>query len=75
MVTKLTGCQDGSWPVRCKVNPCQTSSCPAVADATCVADYCGGCNAHWVLNGQEVTDRCRGSILHLFDVVQDVSSS
>jgi hypothetical protein len=61
VTNQCQGCQDGSRPVRCKVNPCQGSSCPAVAGATCVADYCGGCNAHWVLNGQEVTDRCQGA--------------
>ena len=53
-------CFDGSPPVNCLVNPCKTASCPAVADATCVADYCGGCNARWILNGQEVTDQCHG---------------
>ena len=53
-------CPDGSPPVNCLVNPCKTASCPAVADATCVADYCGGCNARWILNGQEVTDQCHG---------------
>ena len=37
-----------------------TASCPGVGDATCVADYCGGCNARWILNGQEVTDQCHG---------------
>ena len=53
-------CPDGSSPVNCLVNPCVTASCPAVGDATCVADYCGGCNARWILNGQEVTDQCHG---------------
>ena len=61
-----TGCQDGSQPVNCKVNPCQFDSCPAVAGATCVADYCGRCNAQWILNGQEVTDQCQGKAFHLY---------
>ena len=29
----------------------------------CVADYCGGCNARWILIGQEVTSQCEGAIL------------
>ena len=59
-------CPDGSSPVDCLVNPCDTASCPAVADATCVADYCGGCNARWILNGKEVTDRCHGKVAIIY---------
>lgn len=37
-------CADGSAPVACLVDPCQTA--PACPEATtCVANYCGGCNA------------------------------
>ena len=54
------GCPDGSNPVNCFVNPCQFASCPDVYGATCVADYCGGCNARWLLNGLEVTNQCQG---------------
>ena len=53
-------CPDGSYPVNCVINPCQCATCPAVEGATCVADYCGGCNARWLLNGQEVTSKCEG---------------
>jgi hypothetical protein len=44
--------------VNCRINPCQYATCLAVEGATCVADYCGGCNARWLLNGQEVTSQC-----------------
>ena len=60
------GCDDGSTPVQCLKNPCQVSSCPSVADARCVVDYCGGCNARWILNGQEVTDQCHGKVAIIY---------
>ena len=44
----------------CLVDPCQSATCPGVDDATCVADYCGGCKARWFVDGVEVTDQCRG---------------
>ena len=59
------GCADGSQPVNCLVDPCQVSSCPAVNGATCVADYCGGCNAQWLLNGLDVTSQCQGTVTKL----------
>ena len=58
------GCPGGTLPIYCLINPCQYASCPAFEDATCVADYCGGCNARWILNGQEVTDQCEGRNYH-----------
>ena len=33
--------------VNCFVDPCQSSTCAYNPTATCVADYCGGCNARW----------------------------
>ena len=33
--------------VNCIVDPCLSSSCPQNPYATCIADYCGGCNARW----------------------------
>ena len=54
------------WPVNCLVNPCQFASCPNVCGATCVADYCGGCHARWLLHGMEVTDQCQSThTIHL----------
>ena len=55
-------CPDGSYPVNCLINPCQYATCPAVEGATCVADYCRGCNARWLLNGQEITSQCEGEL-------------
>ena len=31
----------------CFADPCESSSCPYNPSATCIADYCGGCNARW----------------------------
>ena len=36
------------------------ATCPAVEGATCVADYCGGCNDRWILGVEEVTPQCKG---------------
>ena len=59
------GCPFGSFPVNCFINPCQFAACPAVEGAICVADYCGGCSARWLLNGQEVTSQCEGKLHNL----------
>jgi len=39
-------CTDGTVPVNCFVDPCMFSKC-ADPDATCSANYCGGCRAEW----------------------------
>ena len=54
-------CPDGSTILTCIVNPCQFASCPTFKEATCFADFCGGCTARWLLNGVEVTEQCQGS--------------
>jgi hypothetical protein len=36
-------CQDGSQPVKCLVNPCDTARC--VSGTVCEPDCCGGCKA------------------------------
>ena len=42
--------------VNCLVDPCQFATC---TDATCVSDFCGGCNARFFdEDGNEVTDTC-----------------
>ena len=38
-------CQDGSQPVNCSVNPCTLATCDSHPNATCMPNYCGGCNA------------------------------
>ena len=51
-------CSDCTYPVNCKVNPCDVSSCPGVPHAECRPDYCGGCTARYYVGKEEVTERC-----------------
>lgn len=44
--------------VECFVDPCEVTDCPAYPNATCEADYCGGCNANFYQNGELVNDEC-----------------
>jgi hypothetical protein len=48
-------CADGETPVNCFVDPCVGARCRGFPDAVCVSDYCGGCNARFFLDGEEVT--------------------
>ena len=48
-------CED---PVNCLVDPCVGTTCQRFPDAVCVSDYCGGCNARFFQDGQEV--QCEG---------------
>ena len=41
----------------CLVDPCSSATCPAQPTATCIANYCGGCNAHFF------DDMCRNVTL------------
>lgn len=41
-------CADGSEPVDCFVDPCESATCPGRPNAQCVPDYCGGCNFYFV---------------------------
>jgi hypothetical protein len=45
-------CPEG-W-VNCFVDPCLMATCPLYPNPECMANYCGGCNAEWFLNGEEV---------------------
>ncbi|XP_078608963.1 uncharacterized protein LOC144880582 isoform X2 [Branchiostoma floridae x Branchiostoma japonicum] len=38
-------CPPGVHVFNCFANPCDVASCPAHPEATCQANYCGGCNA------------------------------
>lgn len=43
------GCADGSPQVNCLVDPCEvTEPCDTDKALTCVANYCGGCNAEFL---------------------------
>ena len=58
----MAECPDGSEPVNCFVAPCDVSSCPAYPDATCIDNYCGGCNAEYFDEyGERV--HCSGMLL------------
>ncbi|UJR28287.1 hypothetical protein I4U23_009535 [Adineta vaga] len=45
--------------VNCFVNPCQFSRCAGHSNAVCTANYCGGCNAIWSVDGKPVD--CTGT--------------
>ena len=46
-------------PVNCFVDPCQVSKgCPNYPDAECRANYCGGCNDYYYVDGEKVD--CHG---------------
>eukprot|EP00123_Amoebidium_parasiticum_P012229 comp21205_c1_seq1/m.28821 comp21205_c1_seq1/g.28821 ORF comp21205_c1_seq1/g.28821 comp21205_c1_seq1/m.28821 type:complete len:265 (-) comp21205_c1_seq1:343-1137(-) len=47
-------CPDGSPGVRCLADPCTVNKCAAYPKATCVSDYCGGCNASFYVDGKLV---------------------
>ena len=51
-------CPTDKPPVNCFVDPCQFAKCPAHANAKCVSDFCGGCNARFFEDDEEVTDTC-----------------
>lgn len=40
--------------VNCFVDPCSVEKCPAFPHATCVSNYCGGCNAEFYVKGKKV---------------------
>jgi len=47
-------CPDGLPVVNCLIDPCLAARCPASPNAKCYADYCGGCNAKFYANGNQV---------------------
>ena len=42
----LKPCRD---PVVCVVYPYQVTTCPEFPKAGCISDFCGGCNAHFLV--------------------------
>lgn len=42
----------------CFVDPCTVTVCPAFPSATCISNYCGGCNAQFFDGDSEVTALC-----------------
>ena len=51
--TSLTGCPDGVPRVSCFADPCNSEDCD-VDGAECVANFCGSCNAVWLVGDREV---------------------
>ena len=43
------------YTTNCFVDPCTVNSCPAYPNARCVSNYCGGCNAVFYDNNNELT--------------------
>ena len=51
-------CADGSEPVQCFADPCQVAK--PCAEAVCVSNYCGGCNAEFY-HPQTHEPMCQGA--------------
>ncbi|XP_055340833.1 uncharacterized protein LOC129589926 [Paramacrobiotus metropolitanus] len=46
------------------IDPCDpraNNTCPNFPNAQCRSSLCGGCFALWYVNGQDVTQQCRGN--------------
>ncbi|KAK7489344.1 hypothetical protein BaRGS_00019452 [Batillaria attramentaria] len=52
------GCPQGTPVAMCTARPCAVTTCPAFPTASCTDSYCGGCNAIFRLNGEDVTSQC-----------------
>ncbi|CAF5012180.1 unnamed protein product [Rotaria sp. Silwood1] len=42
-----SSCPPDQPEVQCFADPCQGATCSAYPNATCAANYCGGCNTEW----------------------------
>ena len=67
-ISTVTECPSGVPVVQCFADPCSVTQCPKYPDATCNADYCGGCNARFYDNNIEITDQCTGKLIIIFVV-------
>ena len=54
----IEDCPDGSSQVNCLTDPCIGTTCPGVEGASCMPDYCGGCNYKYVKDDRDVTIEC-----------------
>ncbi|KAL5020019.1 hypothetical protein ScPMuIL_002911 [Solemya velum] len=57
-VTDECDCPFNETIVQCFDDPCRTKSCPRFPKAVKTADYCGGCNCKFSVEGSDVTDSC-----------------
>nr|CAB3267843.1 zonadhesin [Phallusia mammillata] len=58
-------CPPGVPQVQCVIDPCEVNTCPRFPEAECRANFCGGCNAEFFLNGKQIPDEkchCRSSL-------------
>ena len=51
-------CPTGVTQFHCLVNPCNDAKCGKYAAATCVPNYCGGCNADFYVEDSKVNCTC-----------------
>ncbi|XP_053407834.1 uncharacterized protein LOC123546327 isoform X2 [Mercenaria mercenaria] len=51
-------CKNGPSNVSCFAAPCDVNRCPNYPDATCMDNYCEGCNAQFYYNGSDVSSLC-----------------
>mmetsp|Transcript_23643 Transcript_23643/g.29790 ORF Transcript_23643/g.29790 Transcript_23643/m.29790 type:complete len:226 (+) Transcript_23643:89-766(+) len=52
-------CGNKSRPFNCFIDPCESAKCDSIG-ATCVANYCGGCNAEWIDDRGWLQCECMG---------------
>ncbi|XP_070188785.1 uncharacterized protein [Littorina saxatilis] len=50
----LTACTCDREIATCSENPCSGASCTAFPEAKCHIDFCGRCQARWIIEGREV---------------------
>lgn len=64
-MTKFSECADGSAPVLCDKNECETRKCEGQNDVTCVVDPCNKCKVSFV-DAQNKPVTCNGN--NVFDI-------
>ncbi|CAF1035266.1 unnamed protein product [Rotaria sordida] len=67
--TKSSPCPPGQDEVHCTIDPCESATCPAYPDATCVSNYCGGCNALWYKADGTSDDHKRNTLFLKHDIL------
>lgn len=52
----FAACPRGAPFIMCHNNPCERASCPANPKAKCLPDNCGGCNAQFFDDNDNIVD-------------------
>ena len=55
-------CPTGVTQFHCLVSPCDGATCEKYPAATCVPNYCGGCNADFYAEGSKLNCTCHEEI-------------